>query len=221
MSALVQQSATTFFFGDLTAKSVSLAGVTAGNSIIVCASLYIFGGGTPTVSANDGNAYTTAVSNVFNSGSDRPTAGIMHLHNVSSGAKTITVTIGGGIAAGNCNGSIRAYEVSGLQNAAADQTQTNGATSSTPTSGTTAALTGPTGFAIAALATTQTGADLPSGWTNLITTDGRQDYILTSGTSGLLAGWGTMNASGGWSGVIAVYKDTVASARRYNMLKGM
>lgn len=207
MSALVQQSSTTFFFGDNTAKSVSLTGVTAGNSIIVCASLYIYGGGTPTVSASDGTAYSTDVSHVISAGSDRPIAGIMRLHNVSSGSKTITVTIGGGISAGNCNGSIVAYEVSGLANAAPDKTATGGTTSTTPATGSTGTLTQANNFAIAALAATATGADLPSGWTNLITTDGRQDYKVLSSTSSISADWGTFNASGGWAGVLAVYKD--------------
>lgn len=207
MSAIVQQSSTTFFFGDATAKTASLTGVTAGNSLIVVASLYIYGGGSPTVSANDGNAYTTDVQNAFSSGSDRPTAGIMSLHNVAGGSVTTTLTIGGGIAAGNCNGSFRLYEVSGLANAGADKTATGGATSNSPATGTTATLSQANGFAIASLATSTTGADLPSGWTNLITTDGRQDYVLTSATTGIAANWGTMDASGGWSGVLAVFSD--------------
>lgn len=211
MASLVQQSSTTFFFGDNTAKSVSLTGVTTGNSIIVCASLYIYGGGSPSITANDGNAYTTDIQNVFSSGSDRPTAAIMRLHNVTSGSKTITVTIGGGIAAGNCNGSIRAYEVSGLANAAADKTTTGGGTSTSPSTGTTATLGGTAGFAIAALATTGTGASLPSGWTNLITTDGRQDYKIFSTSDGLQANWGTFGASAGWSGALAAYLDASAT----------
>ena len=207
MSALVQQSSTTFFFGDATAKTAALTGVTAGNSLLLVASLYIYGGGTPTLSGDDGSEYSLAIENVFPSGSDRPTAGILYRHNVSAGDYTATLTIGGGISAGNCNGSFRLYEVSGLANAAADKTATGGATSNTPATGTTATLSQANGFAIAALATTQTGADLPSGWTNLITTDGRQDYVLTSATTGIAANWGTMDASGGWSGVLAVFGD--------------
>jgi hypothetical protein len=222
MSSLVQQSSTTFFFGDNTAKSVTLNSVTTGNTILVCASLYIYGGVTPTLSASDGTGYTTDIENVYAFGSDRPCAGIMRLHNVSSGTHTITVTIGGGVSAGNCNGSIRAYEISGLQNADPDKTATGGNGSTTPATGTTATLSQANNFVIGALAATATGADLPSGWTNLITTDGRQDYILTAATTGIQANWGSFDASGGWSGVLAVYKDVAAGGSiNYNMMKGM
>lgn len=211
MPTLVQQSSTTFFFGDNTAKSVSLTGVAADSSILVAAGLYIYGGGTPTVSANDGTDYTTDVTNVFSSGSDRPTAAIMRLHGVTSGSKTITVTVGGGISAGNIYGSIRAYEVSGLANAAPDKTATGGATSSSPATGSTGTLTQASNFALAVLAVSGTGADLPSGWTNAFDAgdDGRQDYLITSATTALTVDWGTLDSSGGWSGAAAVYGDVI------------
>lgn len=201
--------------------TVTLTGVTSGNSIITGSMIY----GTPTAataSVSDGTSFTQAVRASEVPVSTEATAAALHYrHNVSSGTHAVVLTTNA--TAGNRFGWFYVAEVSGLVNAVPNQTASNNAESSSPTSGTTSATTVANECVLAIMSIGQTTSDAgidaaTSGYTNLFI---RQDVIAesagsvdvksVSATGAQSAAWGTLNGSMGWAGAIAAFEETSAS----------
>lgn len=213
MSSVVQSSSAVEFLGDAASKDLSLTGVSAGNSILVPVSLAVFTSAEPTITVSDGTSYTNDIEVWLNPASERKKVAIFRLHNVSAGSKTITVRFSGpGFA--NVYGAMRAYEVSGLANAAPDKTMSATGTSDTPATSASGTLTQTDNFVLGALMAQFGGIDLPTGFTNLYLDNSTaavppnsHDYDNVSSTSSVTISWGTLAASSEWAAVGAVYKD--------------
>ena len=221
MGTVVQSSAAVEFLGDAASKNLSLAGVTSGNSIIVAVSLAVFTSAEPTITVDDGTPYTNDVEVWLNPATERKKVALFRLHNVSAGSKTIAVSFSGpGFA--NVYGAMRAYEVSGLANAAPDKTMSATGTSDTPATSASGTLTQADNFVIGALMAQFGSIDLPTGFTNLYLDDSTagvppnsHDYDNVSSTSSVTISWGTLAASSEWAAVGAVYKDASASPPQF------
>lgn len=222
MGTLVQSSSAIEFLGDAASKNLSLTGVTAGNSILVPVSLAVFTSAEPTITVSDGVSYNEDIAIWYAAApSERKKVAIFRLHNVSAGSKTITVSFSGpGFA--NVYGAMRAYEVSGLENAAPDKTMSATGTSDTPATSASGTLTQTDNFILGALMAQFGSIDLPTGFTNLYLDDSTagvppnsHDYDNVSSTSSVTISWGTLAASSDWAAVGAVYKDASASPPQF------
>lgn len=221
MGTVVQSSAAVEFLGDAASKDLSLTGVTSGNTILVAVSLAVFTSAEPTITVDDGTPYTNDIEVWLNPATERKKVAIFRLHNVSAGAKTITVSFSGPSSA-NVYGAMAAHEVSGLQNAAPDKTMSATGTSTTPVTSASGVLTQANNFVIGAVMAQFAGIDLPSGYTNLYLDDltsgvppNSHDYDNVSSTSSVTISWGTLAASSDWAAVGAVYKDASASPPQF------
>jgi hypothetical protein len=221
MGVLVQASAPKKFLATFTNPvTVSLTGVTAGSSILVCTGAVDFTSIAPTMTVNDGSAYTLGARNTFSAGSERWMAELQYLHNVGSGTHNISVTCADSTV-GNFAGQIVALEISGLTNAGPDKTATGGANSNTPATGSTAALTQADEMVIALLAfgagNNPAGLSTPSGYTNvtLDNTTSEMPFSLSyknvAATTAVSASWGTATGSNNWSGMVWTFANTVAA----------
>lgn len=230
MSSVVQSSTRLGFAGNASVN-LTLNGVQAGNSIIVVCAGYGDANG-PTISANDGSAYSSIQGRRASSGSSA-TAAILWLHNVSAGNKTITVSTDS--SALFRYGWARAMEVSGLANAAPNVTMpaasgANGANSNAPSTGNSAATTVANCFVVAALSVsgggTDAGIDTPAttGYTNWwVSQDfnaeqaGAGDYKVVTATGAQSAAWGTLSGSYPWAAALAAFEEA-SSGSTFNIV---
>lgn len=194
--------------------------MSAGNSVIVGCAVAVFTSTEPVFTFDDGNIYTEDVAVWFSTAPGQRAKVVLHrYHNATAGAKTITGAFTGPSAA-NVYGAMRAYEVSGLANAAPDKTMSGTGTSTAPATSASGTLTQTDNFVIGAMLSQFAGIDLPSGFTNLYLDDttagappSSHDYRIVASTSSVTISWGTLDVSGDWAAVGAVYKDAAVGGQ--------
>lgn len=210
-------------FGDAGATTtVTLNGVTAGNSIISVSMLYGDASAAPTASVSDGTSYTQAArSGILSAATDANNAVAIHyLHNVSSGTHAVVTTTTS--ASGFRYGWVYTAEVSGLANAAPNQV-VQGVTgeTTTPATGNSSATTAANTCIWAAMssgkATSDAGIDVPAttGYTNRFVRQdvnaemaGSVDTKSVTSTGVQSAAWGTLTGSYAWGAVLAAFEES-------------
>jgi hypothetical protein len=219
MSGLVQVSSTVNWGGN-TSVNVSVPSAAAGNSILLLTAGVDFGGSVfPTFTANDGVAYSLGKRQQH--GTYKLEIAILYLHAISAGTKTIAV--GSSSSAGNLYGYSKAYEVSGLANAAPIAVGNQGTGTTPVETGTTGTLAAATNFALGGIATNgdAAGFNTPAGFTNSFrdNTNASQvpvsiEYLITAVNTALNPSWATLGTSQNWVNALAVFADAAATRAR-------
>lgn len=224
-SVLDQVAAAAIQWAGFNSRSITVANVTAGATIVVVNDQLNFGSGTLSVGAsgvNDGSAYTLAGQSQGGSSGGYVTAEVWYLHNASAGSHNITVT--SNVANSNNFGNIFAFSWIGLQTAAPDVVQTNHANSATLTSGASSAPSQSGELLVAALGVS-TNLASPSwthpatGFTQLfydpLTSHGpsEADYQHITATTAQTSSWGTNSAGAEFFAACLIgFKDVIVGS---------
>ena len=228
--SVVQKATGVSSSGSSLSVSVTITGVTAGNTLIAVVGHEDAGGSNPIISVSDGQGSYTADQQ--NNRGFQTHAGIWSLFNANAGSHTITATASLGTAA-NSSWSINVIEVSGLGTSDSYDTGNNNSanTSTTPTSGVSAALAQGSELVVTCL-TGNTGLSggsytaPPSGGNNtpfiaIYAHPASQCYfdsdyqINTSATTAVQASWGATTQNQIWSAAIATYKAAGTKKTEY------
>lgn len=219
----LDQTSSTVTWSGFNTRTVSLAGVAAGASIIVVNAMENFATGTYTPGCsgvNDGSVYTAGGVITGGASGGRIAAEVWYLHNVSAGTHNIVLT--SNQANSNNFGHIKAFSWTSLQNAVPDLVQSSTANSATLTTGASSAPTQSGELLVAVLAVSTNLASPswttpPSGYTALFSdfttsnVPSEADYQHITATTAQTASWGTNTAGAEFfAGVLVGFKDVVA-----------
>jgi hypothetical protein len=207
--SLVQSSAVGKFSGT-GSISLSLAGVTANNDIIVQVTCQP--GASVTISVSDGGgSYTLDADGTFSNNHNA----IYRFKQASAGTHSITVSLSSSTAFGQAMAS----EVAGNSSNAVDKTSTNTATSTTPSVGPTSTLSSANEIVFVTLGNDESfsfaGITQPptSGYTSIYFDNSNVEmstdfaYKVVSSNAAVSANWGTLTNSQTWGAALAAYNS--------------